>query len=99
MAIVNALRASTLVKPLVKPMILAAVLAGGLGLAGTAEAAGGCGPGWHPNPWGVCRPNYGPRPFWGGPRVVYGGYGGYGYGRPHYRPYRANGYYGPRPWY
>jgi len=94
MAIVSALRASTLVKSLAKPVILAAALAGGLGLAGTAEAAGGCGPGWHPNPWGVCRPNYGPRPYWGGPRVVYGGYG-----RPYYRPYRAYGYYGPRPWY
>ncbi|GEP11672.1 GCG_CRPN prefix-to-repeats domain-containing protein [Methylobacterium gnaphalii] len=37
------------------------------------HVAGGCGPGFHPNPWGVCRPNfYGPRPF---------------YGRPIYRPY------------
>ncbi|MGV7033294.1 GCG_CRPN prefix-to-repeats domain-containing protein [Methylobacterium symbioticum] len=94
---------------------LAALVAGGLGFAGSAGAAplavaplagdamvqtvaGGCGPGFHPNPWGVCRPNwgprpyYGPRPYWGGPRpywrrpVVYGP-------RPYYRPY---GFYGPR---
>ena len=97
MAIVSARRASTLVKPLFKPVILAAALMGGLGLAGTAEAAGGCGPGFHPNPWGICRPNYGPRPYWAGPRRVYGGYG-YGYvrPRPYYRPY---GFYGPRPYY
>ena len=53
------------------------------------RVAGGCGPGFHPNPWGHCRPNergWG----WGGPRGPYGrpGYGGYerGYG----------GYDGPR---
>lgn len=97
MANVSAPRANTLVKPLLKPVILAAALAGGLGLAGTAEAAGGCGPGFHPNPWGVCRPNWGPRRYWGGPRVVYGGYGyGYARPRPYYRPY---GFYGPRPYY
>lgn len=59
------------------------------------RVAGGCGPGWHPNPWGECRPNgYGPRRFYGGP-----GYGGgYGYYRPRpvYRPY---GFYGPRPFF
>lgn len=93
MAIVSALRT----KALVKPAILAAALAGSLGLAGTAEAAGGCGPGFHPNPWGVCRPNwgYGPRPYWRRPVGVYGGYG-YVRPRPYYRPY---GYYGPRPFY
>jgi hypothetical protein len=95
MAIVSARSAGTLVKPLFKPVILAAVLAGGLGLAGTAEAAGGCGPGFHPNPWGICRPNYGPRPYWRGPRYVYGGYG-YARPRPYDRPY---GFYGPRPYY
>ena len=99
MAIVSAPRATTLVTSLIKPAILAAALAGGLGLAGTAEAAGGCGPGFHPNPWGICRPNWGPRPYWARPRVAYGGYGyGYGYARPrpYYRPY---GFYGPRPYY
>jgi hypothetical protein len=82
----------------------AAVVAGGLGLAGSAQAApiglgaatafddsaatrvaGGCGPGFAPNPWGVCRPfrryGYGPRFY--GPRPVYG-------------PPR---FYGPRPYY
>jgi len=24
------------------------------------RVAGGCGPGFHPNPYGVCRPNRGP---------------------------------------
>lgn len=59
--------------------------------------AGGCGPGFHPNPWGECRPHWGPRPHWRRP-VGYG-YGAYGYGpppRPFYRPY---GFYGPRPFY
>ncbi|MCK2057153.1 MULTISPECIES: hypothetical protein [unclassified Methylobacterium] len=40
--------------------------------------AGGCGPGFHPNPWGRCRPNdrgYG----YGGPRRFYEGRP-YGYG-------------------
>ena len=55
--------------------------------------AGGCGPGFHPNPWGVCRPNWGPRPYWR--RPVYGPYA-YGPPRPFYgRP----AYYGPRPFY
>ena len=91
MAIVSARSAGTLVKP----VILAAILAGGLGFMGTAEAAGGCGPGFHPNPWGICRPNYGPRPYWRGPRYVYGGYGDAG-PRPYGRPY---GFYGPRHFY
>ncbi len=31
--------------------------------APVVRVAGGCGPGFHPNPWGICRPNlYGPRP-------------------------------------
>ncbi|MGU3539623.1 GCG_CRPN prefix-to-repeats domain-containing protein [Methylobacterium sp. A54F] len=96
----------------VKVLGMAAVLAGGLGLATAAQAAplspaplgapapiervaGGCGPGFHPNPWGVCRPNWGgPRPYWRRPAY----YGGYGYYRPRpvYRPY---GFYGPRPFY
>jgi hypothetical protein len=58
------------------------------------RVAGGCGPGFHPNPWGICRPNlYGPRPYWG--RPVYGGPYGYYRPRPVYRPYG----YGPRPFY
>ena len=27
--------------------------------AGTANAAGGCGPGWHRGPYGGCQPNRG----------------------------------------
>lgn len=93
-----------------KTLSAAAILAAGLGLATTAQAApfavaplegealvqtvaGGCGPGFHPNPWGICRPNWGPRRYWGGP--VYRPYGYYR-PRPYYRPY---GYYGPRPFY
>ncbi|MGC5781589.1 GCG_CRPN prefix-to-repeats domain-containing protein [Methylobacterium sp. NFXW15] len=92
MAIVSAIRTKTLIKP----TILAAALVGGVAFAGSAEAAGGCGPGFHPNPWGYCRPNYGPRPYWRRPVPVYG----YGYARPRpvYRPY-GYGYYGPRPFY
>lgn len=57
--------------------------------------AGGCGPGFHPNPWGRCRPNDrgygyggygGPRRFYEGRPYGYGeGYGrreSYGYDRP-----------------
>ncbi|MGU3363015.1 GCG_CRPN prefix-to-repeats domain-containing protein [Methylobacterium sp. M6A4_1b] len=55
--------------------------------------AGGCGPGFHPNPWGRCRPNdrgYGYGGY-GGPRRFYEGRaygfgdgrrGGYDYDRP-----------------
>ncbi|MDP4023777.1 hypothetical protein Q8W71_14175 [Methylobacterium sp. NEAU 140] len=98
MTIVSAPGAKALVKPLIKPLVLAAAMTGGLGLAGTAQAAGGCGPGFHPNPWGICRPNWGPRPYWG-PRPHWGPrpdwrrpayYGGYGPPRP---------FYGPRPFY
>ena len=83
--------------PRARALVLAAAIAGGLGFVGTAEAAGGCGPGFHPTPWGVCRPNWGPRPYWGRPAV----YGGYGYGRPRpvYRPYGTYGGPGPRPFY
>ena len=62
------------------------------------RVAGGCGPGFHPNPWGRCRPNdrsWG----YGGPRGYYGdrpGYG-YGYGRGYDRGY--GGYEGPRRFY
>lgn len=93
-----------------KAFALAAVIAGSLGVAGSAQAApfspvplatatdnalvertaGGCGPGFHPNPWGICRPNWGPRRYWGGPPP------GYYRPRPFYRPY---GYYRPRPYY
>ena len=38
-----------------------------LALTSTAQAAQGCGPGFHRGPRGVCRPNLGP-----GPAVVVG---------------------------
>ena len=49
-------------------LALATVLAVGT----TAEARGGCGPGFHPNIYGVCRPNFGPRLGFYGPRRFYG---------------------------
>ncbi len=69
--------------------------------ASVERVAGGCGPGFHPNPWGLCRPNlYGPRPYWGPP--VYGGPFGPVRPRPIFRPYGYDGprpFYRPRPWY
>ena len=59
------------------------------------RVAGGCGPGFHPNPWGHCRPNergWG----YGGPRGPYGGRPGYGPGGYE----RGPGVYdGPRRFY
>lgn len=55
------------------------------------RVAGGCGPGFHPNPWGHCRPNgWG----WGGPRGPYGGRPDYGYRGGYERG--PGGYDGPR---
>lgn len=54
------------------------------GMAGSAQAADGCGPGWHRNYYGYCRPNV--RPY------VYGApvYVGPVWRRPAYA-------WGPRP--
>jgi hypothetical protein len=61
------------------------------GNAAIERVAGGCGPGWHPNPWGECRPNRRPPPYWGR--------GYYGY-RPLPPPPPVYGYYGgPRRFY
>uniref|UniRef100_A0A9E7ZWL1 Sulfur globule protein n=1 Tax=Bosea sp. NBC_00436 TaxID=2969620 RepID=A0A9E7ZWL1_9HYPH len=39
------------------------------GMVGSAQAADGCGAGWHRDVYGFCRPNY--RPYvYGGPVVV-----------------------------
>lgn len=55
------------------------------GEAAVERVAGGCGPGFHPNPWGLCRPNvYGPRYGYYGPRPFYRP-SGYGYGRHWHR--------------
>ena len=64
------------------------------------RVAGGCGPGFHPNPWGHCRPNdrgYGYGGGWGGPRG-YDDRGGYdrGYGGGYGRGYGEGG---PRRFY
>jgi hypothetical protein len=43
-----------------KHLFAAALVAATVAGVGSASAAGGCGPGWHPNPYGECRPNRGP---------------------------------------
>lgn len=75
----------------------AAALAMGTLVATTdgAVAAGGCGPGFHPNPYGYCRPNYGPR--FHGPRPFYRPYGFHGPRRFH-RPGWGYGYGGYGRW-
>jgi hypothetical protein len=40
-----------------KYLFAAALVAGMIAGFGSANAAGGCGPGFHPDPYGVCRPN------------------------------------------
>jgi hypothetical protein len=63
-----------------KKMMLAVLAAGAaLTVASTAQAAGGCGPGFHRGPYGGCRPNFGPGPgpaigvFYPGQGYWYGG--------------------------
>lgn len=68
----------------------------------TAEAAGGCGIGFHRGPYGACRPNVyggyygGPGSYGGG--AVYGYRGGAVYGRRVYggRVYSGRGVYARR---
>ena len=55
------------------------------------QVAGGCGPGFHPNPWGHCRPNG-----WGGGWGGYSGRAGHGYGGGYGRGGYGGGYGGPR---
>ena len=60
---------------------------------GTAEAAQGCGPGFHRNWSGFCRPNlwrpYAYRPFYYARPVVYGGW---------HRPWGWHHHHGWRRW-
>src|SRR4051795_6939762 len=42
-----------------KTLFISVLLAGTLAGFGAAEAAGGCGPGFHRGPYGGCRPNGG----------------------------------------
>jgi hypothetical protein len=42
-----------------KYLFAAALVAGTIASVSSASAAGGCGPGWHPNRFGECRPNGG----------------------------------------
>ncbi|WP_174301301.1 GCG_CRPN prefix-to-repeats domain-containing protein [Caulobacter sp. S45] len=78
-----------------KKMMLGALVAGAtLAAVSSAQAAGGCGPGFHRGPYGGCRPNYGR-----GPLIVAGPalgvfYPGRGYwdGRRYWgNRYRYNG--------
>jgi hypothetical protein len=43
-----------------KTLFASILVAGTLAGFGAAEAAGGCGPGFHRGPYGGCRPNGGP---------------------------------------
>ena len=105
----------------VKVLRIAAVMAAGLGLATSVNAAplsfdpskqtrsdaevefvaGGCGPGFHPNPWGRCRPNDRGYGYGGydGPRRFYEGRPAYGYGDGYGRRGGDYGYGGPRRFY
>lgn len=65
-----------------KKLIFAALAAGAVFTATAAEAAQGCGPGFHRGPYGHCRPNRGPAPVAGiavGPLVIGTFYPGHGY--------------------
>ncbi len=80
------------------PTAMAALLFGawlGFGAA-PAQAAQGCGPGFHRTVYGYCRPNYGG--YYGAPRVYRGGYAYRGgvYGRRAYggRVYGGRAYGG-----
>ena len=42
-----------------KTLFAAVLVAGTIAGFGTADAAGGCGPGFHRGPYGGCRPNGG----------------------------------------
>ena len=42
-----------------KYLFAAVLVAGSFAGFGTANAAGGCGPGWHRGPYGGCQPNRG----------------------------------------
>jgi hypothetical protein len=61
--------------------------------------AGGCGPGFHPNPWGRCRPNDRGYGYGGGPRGYYEGRPAYGYGGGYGRRGGDYEYGGPRRFY
>ena len=61
-----------------KKLMLGLIAAGAaLTAVSSAQAAGGCGPGFHRGPYGGCRPNFGPRPVAVGPAygVFYPGRG------------------------
>lgn len=47
---------------MIKTVLLAALAATAVTAVSPAEAAQGCGPGFHRGPYGHCRPNGGPGP-------------------------------------
>ncbi len=53
-----------------KYLFAAALVAGTIAGFGSANAEGGCGPGFHRNPYGECRPNRGVVVVEPGPAVV-----------------------------
>ena len=80
---------------MLKSMLLVSAVAVLAFSASAAQAAGGCGLGFHRGPYGVCRPNVGygpavvvpvpaPLPYWRGPGWrYYGGCWRGPYGRVH----------------
>ena len=71
-----------------KMMLVLLGASAAVSVAGAAQAAGGCGPGFHRGPYGGCRANYGPRPVAGPALGVF--YPGRGYWDGH--RYWANRY-------
>lgn len=76
---------------MLRTVLATALVAGAtLAAAAPAEAAQGCGRGYHRGPYGHCRPNgYGPRAAYAAPgvRLVIGNY------------YHGRGYWDGRRWY
>ena len=82
-----------------KKLFAVVVFAASIAAVTGAQAAAGCGPGWHPNAWGRCVRNgvgyVAPGVVVGGPRVVVGvGVGPYSWGGRHYwhRRYEHGGW-------
>lgn len=92
-------RSPTLLRRLLPAALLVAGLAAPLATAGTAEARGGCGLGFHRGLYGFCRPNLGPRVFYRpyAYRPAFYGPRRFGWGGP--RWHRWGGGYGRVGWH